>query len=95
MVLQDSPGKGPIILKTDKQGLDAIEREGGTRRTASSKRVKVAFEVPRDQGPAIVYPLAPLTGSRKPATAELVRYLTSAPAREVYRRYGFIVLGEK
>jgi ABC-type molybdate transport system substrate-binding protein len=42
-----------------------------------------------------VYPLARLGGSKKPATAELVRYLTSARARETYRRYGFIVLGEK
>lgn len=60
-----------------------------------SKRVKVAFEVPKDQGPAIVYPLAPLVRSTKPATAELVRYLTAAAARDVYRRYGFVVLGEK
>ncbi len=62
---------------------------------AISKRVKVAFEVPRDQGPAIVYPLAPIAASRKPATAALVSYLTSAAARDVYRRYGFIVLLEK
>jgi len=58
-----------------------------------SKRVKVAFEVPRDQAPAIVYSLAPIAGSRKPATAELVRHLTSPSAREVYGRYGFILLG--
>jgi len=57
--------------------------------------VKVAFEVPKDKGPAIVYPMAPLAASRNSAAAELVRYLTSPPAREVYRRYGFIVLGEK
>jgi len=81
--------------------LSAVESEnadaGIVYRTdaAISKRVKVAFEVPRDKGPAIVYPMAPLAGSRKSAAAELVRYLTSAPAREVYRRYGFIVLGEK
>ena len=81
--------------------LSAVESEnadaGIVYRTdaAISKRVKVAFEVPKDKGPAIVYPMAPLAGSRKPAAAELVRYLTSAPAREVYRRYGFIVLGEK
>jgi molybdate transport system substrate-binding protein len=30
---------------------------------ALSKRVRVAFEVPRDQGPAIVYPMAPLAAS--------------------------------
>jgi molybdate transport system substrate-binding protein len=81
--------------------LSAVESEnvaaGIVYRTdaAISKRVKVAFEVPRPPGPAIVYPLAPVAGSKKPATAELVRYLTSAPAREIYRRCGFIVLVEK
>jgi molybdate transport system substrate-binding protein len=59
---------------------------------AISKRVKVAFEVPREQAPAIVYPLARIAASTTPAAAELLRYLTSAPAREVYGRYGFIVL---
>jgi molybdate transport system substrate-binding protein len=81
--------------------LSAVESEnadaGIVYRTdaAISKRVKVAFEVPKDKGPAIVYPMAPLAGSKKPAAAELVRYLTSAHSREVYRRYGFIVLEEK
>ena len=32
---------------------------------AISRRVKVAFEVPREQGPTIVYPLAPIAASRK------------------------------
>ena len=62
---------------------------------AISKHVKVAFEVPRDQAPAIVYSLAPVAGSKKAATAELVRHLTSPAAREVYGRHGFIVLGER
>jgi molybdate transport system substrate-binding protein len=62
---------------------------------AISKRVKVAFEVPRGQGPAIVYPLAPLAASKKSATAALVRHLTSDRAREVYRRFGFLTLPEK
>jgi molybdate transport system substrate-binding protein len=81
--------------------LSAVESEnadaGIVYRTdaAISRRVKVAFEVPRSQGPAIVYPLAALAASRKAATTELVRYLTSAPAREVYGRHGFVVLGGK
>lgn len=81
--------------------LSAVESEsadaGIVYRTDAgiSKRVKVAFEVPRDQGPTIVYPLAPIAGSRRPATTALVRHLTSAAAREVYARYGFVVLGEK
>jgi len=62
---------------------------------AISKRVKVAFEVPKEQGPPIVYPLAPMATSKKVATGELVRYLLSPPAREVYARYGFIVLPGK
>jgi molybdate transport system substrate-binding protein len=59
---------------------------------AISKRVKVVFEVPKEQGPAIVYPLAPLAGSKKAATRELVPYLVSAAARKVYARHGFLVL---
>jgi molybdate transport system substrate-binding protein len=62
---------------------------------AISRRVKVAFEVPRERGPAIVYPLAPIAGSMKPATAALVRHLTSEAARGVYHRFGFVVLPEK
>ncbi len=58
----------------------------------ASKRVDVAFEVPREQGPAIVYPLARIATSKKAATADLVSTLTSPAAREVYARYGFIVL---
>jgi molybdate transport system substrate-binding protein len=81
--------------------LSAVESEnadaGIVYRTdaAISKRVKVAFEVPRAQGPAIAYPLAPIAASKKPATAAMIRYLTSKTAREVYRRYGFVVLVEK
>jgi molybdate transport system substrate-binding protein len=60
---------------------------------AISKRARVVFEVPREQGPAIVYALAPLAASRKPAAGALVRALTSASARAVYLRRGFVVLG--
>jgi molybdate transport system substrate-binding protein len=59
---------------------------------ALSSRVRVAFAVPRDEGPAIVYVLAPLATSRQAATATLVRFLTSAAARAVYERHGFVVL---
>jgi molybdate transport system substrate-binding protein len=94
--------KGRVVPTLNvRAALSAVESEsadaGIVYRTdaATSKRVKVAFEVPRDQGPTIVYPLAPVAGSRKPATAALLRQLTSAAAREVYERYGFVVLGEK
>jgi molybdate transport system substrate-binding protein len=56
---------------------------------AVTKRVKVVWEVPAEQGPAIVYPLATLAASTKPATGQAVRYLTSDRAREIYKRLGF------
>lgn len=63
---------------------------------ALSTRVRVAFEAPRAQAPVIVYPLAPLTTSRKAAAAaSLVRHLRSPAARGTYARYGFLVLPER
>jgi molybdate transport system substrate-binding protein len=62
---------------------------------AISKRVRVAFEVPKEQGPAIVYPLAPLAASKRAATVDLVQYLLSPRAREIYVRHGFVVVAEK
>lgn len=59
---------------------------------AISKRVRVAFEVPREQGPKIVYPLAPIAASKKAGARDLVRYLASAEAGAIYERYGFVVL---
>jgi molybdate transport system substrate-binding protein len=58
---------------------------------AVSPRVRVAFEVPRDAGPAIVYVLAPLAAA-SPAARLFSDELASARAAGVYRKYGFIVL---
>lgn len=58
-----------------------------------SKRVRVAFEVPRDKGAPIVYPLAPIARSKSPdAAAKLVRHLVGPEAIATYKRLGFIVL---
>jgi molybdate transport system substrate-binding protein len=60
---------------------------------AISKRVRVAFEVPREQGPKIVYPLAPVAGSKNAdAARKVVGYLVGPEAIRVYERYGFLVL---
>ena len=57
-----------------------------------SKKVRVAYEVPRATGPKISYPFAVLAGSKEPAAARrLLEYLTSAPALDVFRRYGFLI----
>jgi molybdate transport system substrate-binding protein len=61
----------------------------------TARGVRVALEVPREQGPAIVYPLAPLASSPKSATRDLVRYLLSPAARTVYERLGFVVIARQ
>lgn len=96
-------GLRPSVVPTlnVRAALSAVESEnadaGIVYRTdaALSRRVRVAFEVPRERGPAIVYPLASIAASTKPATAAMIRCLTSAAAGEVYRRFGFVVLGDK
>jgi molybdate transport system substrate-binding protein len=58
-----------------------------------SKRVRVAFEVPRESGPRITYAAAPVAGARHAAAAAaFLRFLGGAAARAVFTRYGFIVL---
>lgn len=62
---------------------------------ALSRRVKVAFTVPREQGPRIVYVLAPLASSRKPAAAELAHWLAGSEAATTFERYGFVVIAPR
>jgi molybdate transport system substrate-binding protein len=60
---------------------------------ATSRRVRVAFEVPREQAPPIVYVAAALAGSRHPEVARaFLRHLASPPSRAVFQRHGFVPL---
>ncbi|HET9316400.1 MAG TPA: molybdate ABC transporter substrate-binding protein [Vicinamibacteria bacterium] len=58
---------------------------------ARSKRVRVAFEVPRGKGARIVYPLGLLAGA-KPAAVLFRDYLVSDAARALYEKHGFAVI---
>src|SRR5690606_20289366 len=58
-----------------------------------SRRVRVVHEVPRAEGPAIVYPAAILRDAREPAAARrLLAFLAEKEAREVFARFGFLLL---
>ena len=60
---------------------------------AISKRVRVAVEVPAQEGPKIIYPMALVRDSKQPAGAkQFLDYLCSDPAGEVFKKHGFIVL---
>lgn len=57
-----------------------------------SKKVKIAFSVPIEKGPAIRYPVAIIKEGKNNAAAEgFLRYLESESARKLFERYGFIV----
>ncbi|PYQ53389.1 MAG: molybdate ABC transporter substrate-binding protein [Acidobacteria bacterium] len=56
----------------------------------SSRRVKIAYRV--TNGPKITYPAAVIAGSREKAAAlRFLDYLQSDPARQIFRRYGFLL----
>lgn len=59
---------------------------------AISKKVKVACEIPANEGPRIVYPAAILKSAPAPeAAAKFLAYLSSDAAAQVFRSYGFNV----
>ena len=59
---------------------------------ALSRDTRVAYRVPRESGPKIVYVLAPVKASTKTGTRAFTRFLSSSEAAPVYERFGFVVL---
>jgi molybdate transport system substrate-binding protein len=60
---------------------------------AISKKVKIVFEVPLEDGPKISYPMALVNGSKHPdAAKKLLAFLASEKAGRTFKNYGFIVL---
>ena len=58
-----------------------------------SKKVKIAFAVPANDGPAIRYPIALLKDAPQPEAArKFLQYLASPDAARVFEKFGFIVL---
>ena len=57
-----------------------------------SRKVRIAFEVPRAEGPKISYPFAVIAGSkRREAARRFLAYLESPTALAVFARYGFLI----
>jgi molybdate transport system substrate-binding protein len=59
---------------------------------AISKRVRVAFQVPAEEAPRIVYTAALLATARGPAARAFYEHLRSPAARVVFERLGFELL---
>jgi molybdate transport system substrate-binding protein len=52
------------------------------------KRVRIVDFFPEDSHPPIVYPVA-VTAHARPAAKQFVEFLQSAPAQEIFKKYGF------
>jgi molybdate transport system substrate-binding protein len=60
---------------------------------AISRRVRIAWEAPRQEGPRISYPTALLADAPQPqAGRRFLDHLGSEPAAAVFRKFGFVVL---
>ena len=59
----------------------------------AERKVRVVGGFPANLHPPIVYPAAILAASRSEAAAALLRFLRSAEARVVWRKFGFMVEG--
>ena len=61
-----------------------------------SKMVRVAYEVPVAEGPKISYPVAVVKDSKAvDAARQLVNYMGSDAALQVFRKYGFLISAER
>jgi molybdate transport system substrate-binding protein len=59
---------------------------------AISKKTRVAWAVPRDEGPKISYPMAVMKDTKQPkAAGAFLKYLDSEPAGRVFAKFGFIL----
>jgi len=60
---------------------------------AISKKVKIVYEVPLDKGPKITYPVAIVKDSKhKAAARDFLNYVQTAPAKDLFKKYGFVLL---
>jgi molybdate transport system substrate-binding protein len=58
-----------------------------------SQKVRVVYSVSEAEGPKISYPFAALAETRHPEEARrFLAYLSSPPALDVFRRYGFLIV---
>jgi molybdate transport system substrate-binding protein len=61
-----------------------------------SRKVRIAYEVARAEGPAISYPFAVVRSSSRPEAARrFLAWLESPAALAVFQRYGFLLAGKR
>jgi len=62
-----------------------------TTDAAIDPKVRVVSVFPEDSHPPIIYPAALVAGQETPAAREFLDYLQTPAAKDVFRKYGFLV----
>jgi molybdate transport system substrate-binding protein len=57
-------------------------------------RVRVVYEIPRDEGPEILYPVAVMRQASSESAIAFVRFLGAAEAGRIFEKFGFVFLTE-
>jgi molybdate transport system substrate-binding protein len=79
-VVESGNAEAGIVYKTD---------------AATSKKIRIAREIPADEGPEILYPVALLADSRqKDAARKFLAHLSSPQAKRVFEKSGFSVVAK-
>ena len=80
-VVESGNAEAGIVYKTD---------------AMASNKVKVALEIPADEGPAIIYPVAIVAGRRHTDAARgFLERLAGEDVAEVFRKHGFTLIEER
>jgi molybdate transport system substrate-binding protein len=59
------------------------------------REVSVAYDVPSDDAPEILYPAAVVSGGRIPLARQFIDFLRSAPAQRIFESAGFRAVGAR
>ena len=88
---------GKIVPTLDVRGALAAVASGNVEAgvvyrsdAAMERRVRIAYVVPREEGPRIVYPLAIVAGHAREPTRVLFEFLLSKEALAVFESFGFV-----
>src|SRR5207249_7857778 len=89
-----------IVSTVDARGaLAAIESESVDAAIVyrtdalASKKVRVAFAVPVEDAPRIVFPVARLASAAHASAQSFVTFLSGAEARRIFEAHGFFEIG--
>ena len=97
--MDQSQKNGLVVVATDsvRTTLAAVEAVNADvtlvykTDAATSQRVRIAYEVPPDAMPPIIYVAAVIASSKNPAATAFLQYLTGPRGHATLAKHGFVL----